>query len=120
MAAGTELELRMDELDWECMISFEYGMPVTLGGTLRLSLADGAAGENLVGRTFDLFNWNAPLAADSRFDAVASLPGFIWDTSALYTTGEVALTAIPEPATLGLLALGALALIRRKKIASWW
>jgi len=94
LAEGSELEIRLDEEHWGSSISPQAGIPVTLGGTLHLTLADGAEGENLLGRTFDLFNWNGLLSEDNRFGAIVSLPGYLWDTSKLYTTGEVTLTAI--------------------------
>ena len=40
-------------------------------------------------------------------------PSLSWDSSTLHATGE--LTVVPEPATLSLLALGGLALIRKHK-----
>jgi len=65
------------------------------------------------GDRFDLFDWTS---YSGRFGTI-NLPGLSddleWDTSDLYVTGELAV--VPEPATLSLLALGGLALFRRRK-----
>jgi hypothetical protein len=57
-----------------------------------------------VGRTFDLFNWTG-VTPTGAF--TVSGP-YAWDLSNLYTTGQVTLTAIPEPTTLVLLMLVAI------------
>ena len=59
------------------------------------------------GDVFDLFDWNGGL--DGEF--LLSLPGLdeglLWNTSALYTTGELSImAAIPEPGTYALLLAG--------------
>jgi hypothetical protein len=60
-----------------------------------------------LGRTFDLFDWTG--VNPTGVFAISS--PYAWDLSNLYTTGQVTLTAIPEPASaaLGLLALACLA-----------
>ena len=113
LVEGSKLEMQFDESDWDSTISFQDGISVTLGGTLLLKPRDGVDGESLLGRTFDLFDWNGPLSQDNRFDTVESLPGYVWDISNLYTTGEITLIAVPEPATMFLLSLGGLAVLRR-------
>ena len=52
------------------------------------------------------------LAMGGGADLPAMPGGLSWDASNLYTSGS--LTVMPEPATLSLLALGRLALLRRK------
>jgi len=49
------------------------------------------------------------------FDQVVSRAGYQWDLSQLYTTGEVTLMSIPEPATMVLLGLGAVMVRKRRK-----
>jgi len=106
MAQDSNLEILFDESEWRSTISFEEGIPMTLGGTLRLMPDLYVPGESLLGRTFDLFDWDSVLDESNRFDEIVSWRGYVWDTSDLYTTGEVTLMAVPEPGTLALLALG--------------
>src|SRR5262245_11289429 len=95
---------------WDSTISFAPGISVTLGGTLELTFADDVNLASQLGRTFDLFDWTGV----SPTAAFAVVSPYRWDLSNLYTTGEVTLTAIPEPATIALGALGVLvALFRR-------
>lgn len=95
---------------------------LAFGGTLDLSFIDGFNGSSLTtGATFNLFDWGS---VSGTFSAL-NLPdlaayGLTWDTSALYTTGELSVTtsAIPEPSTYALalaaVALGATVIRRRK------
>src|SRR5262249_30673535 len=80
--------------------SFAPGIPVTLGGTVELTFAPDVNLASQIGRTFDLFNWTGvnPTAA------FAVVSPYRWDLSNLYTTGEITLTAIPEPASVTILA----------------
>ena len=80
------------------------GIPVTLGGTLELTFADDVNLASQLGRTFDLFDWTGV----NPTGAFAVSSPYAWDLSNLYTTGEVTLTAIPEPATLVLLMFAAI------------
>lgn len=80
-------------------INVSGGSSLTLGGTLNVTFINSFM--PTVGDTFQLFNaanfsgsfaqLNLPIAAGE------------WDTSQLYTTGTIAV-AVPEPATLSLLA----------------
>lgn len=62
------------------------------------------------GDRFDLLDWGA---LEGSFGAI-SLPtlgtGLLWDTSALYTLGELRVAAVPEPAAASLLLAGLVAL----------
>jgi hypothetical protein len=81
--------------------------PFTLGGTLELTFADDVNLASQVGRTFDLFNWTGV----NPTGAFAVSSPFAWDLSNLYTTGQVTLTAIPEPARFVHVALGLIGLV---------
>jgi uncharacterized protein YjbI with pentapeptide repeats len=106
LAMGPSGTLRMVfEADaWDSTISFAPGIPVTLGGTLELTFAGDENPASRVGRTFDLFDWSG--VTPTGVFAVSS--PYTWDLSNLYTTGEVTVTAIPEPASFILTAVGLL------------
>jgi uncharacterized protein YjbI with pentapeptide repeats len=93
MGPGGTLRMVFQADAWNSTISFAPGIPVTLDGTLQFSFAADVNPASQVGRTFDLFNWTGvnPTGAFAVFSLYA------WDLSDLYTTGEVTLTAIPEP-----------------------
>jgi hypothetical protein len=113
LAMGPNGTLRMvfDADAWDSTISFAPGIPVTLGGTLELTFADDISLGTQVGRTFDLFNWDG-VNPTGAF-AISSQYG--WDLSNLYTSGEVILTAIPEPSSFALVAFGLLGLVVRAR-----
>jgi hypothetical protein len=84
-----------------------------LGGTLRLVSWAGMVAQE--GDSFDLFDWGT---LQGRFDSIDAsgltlAAGTLLDFSRLYTTGEVGVTAVPEPGTWGLMAAGLLVLGRR-------
>jgi hypothetical protein len=72
------------------------------------------------GQTYDLFDWNAGLTGSfSRVSLPALGKGLAWNTSALYTTGDISVAAVPEPETYamflaGLGLMGAIARRRRQ------
>ncbi len=72
---------------------------LTLAGALNVVLLDGF--ETAVGDTFDILDFDT---ISGQFDTLI-LPslatGLSWDTSNLYTTGEI--STVPEPTTLALL-----------------
>jgi hypothetical protein len=80
------------------------------GGPLQVVWWNGYAGSD--GDRFDLLDWGA---LSGSFGSV-SLPvlndGLIWDTSGLYTLGELRVVAVPEPATWLMLLCGLTALRR--------
>jgi hypothetical protein len=55
-----------------------------------------------VDRTFDLFDWTG-VAPIGEFNIVSP---YLWDTSRLYSAGEITFVGVPEPATFVLLILG--------------
>ena len=91
---------------WGSILTFDAGIGVSLDGTLEL-LVDPHEGSDvfsMVGTTFDLFDWTG-VTPSGTFSQIITSAGLTWDTSQLYTTGEVTLlAAIPEPSS-GLLLL---------------
>jgi len=77
-----------------------------LAGELDLVLLDGF--EPKAGESFDLFN--ATMSGEfSRVTLPLLKNGLSWNTSNLYSTGEI--SVVPEPSTLGLLGVGCLGLL---------
>jgi hypothetical protein len=99
MGPGGKLRLVFQADAWDSTISFAPGIPVTLGGTLELTFATDVNLASQIGRTFDLFVWTGVTPTG----AFTFSSPYGWDLSNLYTTGEVTLTAIPEPRALFLL-----------------
>lgn len=112
IATGGTLQLAFEADDWNSTITFESGIPVTLGGVLELTFTADTNVAGQIGRTFLVFNWNG-VAPTGEFDVESP---YVWDTSKLYTTGEITLAAVPEPAGMALLVVAilfAIALRRR-------
>ena len=109
MTQGSSLVLAFDGNAWGSTISFDPGIPVTLGGNLELDLAAGVNPASLVGDSYQVFDWTG-VSPSGQFASITNdLPaGYSWDTSQLYATGNVTLT--PEPSTLALFAAGAIGL----------
>jgi uncharacterized protein YjbI with pentapeptide repeats len=93
MSSDTTGTLRMlfEEGAWDSLISFEPGIPVSVGGTLELDFAPGVDVGGQLGRTIRIFDWTG-VSPSGQFDVVSP---YVWDISQLYTTGEV--TLVPEP-----------------------
>ncbi len=111
MADQGTLDLQFADASWGSKITFTPSLIPDLGGVLALSFAPSADLAAMPGTVFDLFDWPAPLSAANRFDRIDTPAGSEWDLSNLYTTGEVRLLAIPEPSSIALTALRALALL---------
>ena len=110
MDSNATLQFQIDGGTWGSTISFDAGIPVTLGGTIELGLAPGVDPSSLVGDTWQLFDWTGVTPSGSFANIVSALPaGYAWNTSALYTLGDV--TLVPEPSTFVLLAAGAIGLL---------
>jgi hypothetical protein len=92
---------------WDSRISFAPGIPVMLGGTLELTFAHDVNPASQLGRTFNLFDWTGVTPAGTF--AISS--PYTWDISNLYTTGEVTLTAVPEPGALPLFSIALVAFV---------
>ena len=97
-------------------IQFTGSLVLDVGAALEVVLIDGF--QPLAGQQFDLFSFNQ--APQGRFETIR-LPGLAgglaWDTSALYTDGDLRVAAVPEPATWLLMALGSVLLWRRRVAA---
>jgi uncharacterized protein YjbI with pentapeptide repeats len=89
--SGTGLVRLVFESDpWDSLITFEPGIPVALGGTLKLTFADDVDVATQVGRTLRIFDWTSV----EPTGAFAVESPHLWDLSQLYTTGEVTLLAV--------------------------
>ena len=80
-------------------------------GRLEVCLVDG-----FVPSPGDTFHILAATSVTGTFDQVSSpdlAPGMWWEID--YSATQVTLTAVPEPATLSLLAVGALLLMQRRR-----
>jgi hypothetical protein len=100
---------------WDSTISFAPGIPVTLGGTLELTFGDNVNLASQLGRTFNLFNWTGV----NPTGAFAVSSPYAWDLSNLYTTGQITLTAIPEPCSLLLVAIAYVPLASRLRVSRY-
>lgn len=79
---------------------------LSFGGRLTLTSWNGFVGQ--AGQHFDLFDWGSTTGSFASFDASGFklAAGAQLDTSALYTTGEISITAVPEPGEWALLLAG--------------
>jgi uncharacterized protein YjbI with pentapeptide repeats len=118
LTPSASLVLELDGNPWGSTISFDSGIRVTLGGDLELDLAAGVNAANLVGDTFQVFDWTGVNPSGQFASVTNDLPtGYSWDASQLYTTGNV--TLVPESSTFVLFIAGATGLagfrLRRRR-----
>jgi uncharacterized protein YjbI with pentapeptide repeats len=86
--------------NWSSPVGFASGVTPALNGTLDLEFAPGVDTGLLLGSTFQLFNYTAPLAAGNQFSSVTTAPQYAFKQSNLYTTGAATLIEVPA-VTLG-------------------
>jgi len=96
------LRLIFESDPWDSLISFEPGISVTPGGTLKLTFAEEVEVASQVGRTLHVFDWTGV----SPIGTFSVQSPYVWDLSRLYSSGEVTLLAIPEPTAVVLLLCG--------------
>ena len=117
MHSNATLQFQLDGNAWGSTISFDAGIPVTLGGNLALGFAPGVNPMSLVDNPVQLFDWTNVSPSGQFNPIVSNLPTrYSWNTSALYTLGQVDLlsrrqasmgsgrpTAVPRgmPAAIG-------------------
>jgi MYXO-CTERM domain-containing protein len=104
---GTEKGLQYDVLSSSGTITLQPG------STLEVVLGGGFA--PAPGDAFDVLDFAGLAGAFGDLHMPDLGSGLSWDTGALYTQGTV--QVVPEPAALSLLALGVLALLRRRHTA---
>ncbi len=98
MNPGTSLVFQFDGNPWGSTISFDSGIPVTLGGNIELGVVPGVDPSSLLGQSLQLFNWTGVSPSGQFAQVVSDLPTrYSWNTSALYTVGKVALTISAAP-----------------------
>jgi hypothetical protein len=114
--SGATLQFVFDDREWGSTIGFAAGIPVGLGGTLDLEVDPAVDPATLIGAPFRIFDWTGvtPIGSFSNVTTDLSPAQYLWDTSELYSEGEVTLVAVPEPATWLLAGIGAWALARRR------
>jgi hypothetical protein len=88
---------------------------VDLSGVIQVKL-DGGYVPSGPG-VYDLVDWQGTMSSTASFDfAEAALPsGLAWDTSSFAVDGSIAVVAVPEPASLGLVAAFGLMYLRRRR-----
>ncbi len=94
LAETSTLELRFADAIWNSTIRLTPGVTPNLGGTVALHLSSTADIDAMVNATFSVFDWDRQLPPGERFDRVGSQPGVLWDTSELYTAGNVRLLEV--------------------------
>jgi hypothetical protein len=111
IAQGSILQLRFDADSWDSLISFESGIPDQLGGTLELTFHGDVDVATQIGRKLRIFDWTG-VTPSGQFTIRSP---YLWDTTNLYTNGEVRLIAVPEPAALSLMGVACMGLVATRR-----
>ena len=85
-------------------------------GALKVTLTNGYTGS--IGDTFDLFSFGSISGMFSQTNLPTLGGGLQWETSQLYTLGDISVTGVSEPGIAALLALGLAALGARRRVKS--
>lgn len=101
LACATDTALKNSSFDKYVVLG-----QLSFGGTLTLTSWNGYVAQ--AGQHFDLFDWGSTTGTFANIDASGFklAAGTRLDTSALYTTGEISVTAVPEPAHWAMLLAG--------------
>jgi PEP-CTERM motif len=83
-----------------------------LGGTLDVIFIDGF--NAAMGDSFDLLDFASLSGAFGAVNLPGLMPGLLWDSSNLYSTGVLSVKVVPEPGTYVLMAVGLLLLVARR------
>ena len=102
---GTARGTQYDVLDADGAVTLQTGSRLRVLFLGAFTPADGD--------TFDVLDFASLTGTFTTLNLPALDPGLTWDTGRLYADGV--LEVVPEPATLALVALGALAVIRRRR-----
>ncbi len=114
---GGVLRIIFDAGPWNSVVSFEPGIPVQLDGTLELTFAHDVDSFAQIGHKLRIFDWTG-VEPTGSFQIASPWNWVRWDTDELYTTGEVTLTQVPEPATWTVALIGCLAMfVQRNRCA---
>jgi uncharacterized protein YjbI with pentapeptide repeats len=106
------IDLVFESDAWGSPIKQSTGYQVTLGGTLRLEFAEGTDVAGQVGRTFHVFDWTG----SNRSGSFSISSPYQWDLTRLYTTGDIVLTAVPEPSAILVMSWLAIFAARRRRM----
>ncbi|MEZ6061751.1 MAG: hypothetical protein R3C19_15490 [Planctomycetaceae bacterium] len=76
---------------------------ILTGGSLDVSFLGGFTAAN--GSTFDLFDFDSVSGTFDTLNLPSLSGGLAWDSSNLYSSGSLSVTAVPEPSTWGICGL---------------
>ena len=86
----------LDGAAWKSKLSLNESVIPRIDGGIRIRFKPDTDRKSLVGTSFDLFDWPAPVEISNRFVKVDLPPGS-WDLRQLYHTGEISFEALPRP-----------------------